>query len=284
MSGVLLNLSSDNRTANSLGTDDFTIQFGSPLALGDLQWELSLVSANFWNSNPNISGPLYNNNFFDYSPDGGATWKTIVLAEGTYSVQSVSAEVQRQIAANGDIAANVKFSPNNATLRVELTLVAPYQVDLGTGSSLYELLGFTLAQIAAPISALFTVGGNIADVNRGVNNVYIRCDLLDAAGSYDSKVASDIITDAAFQGRAPGSSVYIEKKYQLWLPVKRVPFVSTVRVRLSDQLGRRYSIRGEPLNVQIYMRPAKTEKNRKIFENFAESIKASVLQSVNKRS
>lgn len=282
MSGILLNLSSDNRTANSLGTDDFTIQFGSPIALGDLQWEMSVVSANFWNSNPNISGTLYNNNYFDYSPDGGVNWKTITFLEGTYSVQSINAEMQRQINAYGDVGTNIVFAPNNATLRVELTTLGTYQVDLGTGSFLYELLGFTLAQIAAPLSG-FVVGGNVANINRGVNNIYLRSDLVDAAGSFDSKVGSDILTDLAFQGRAPGSSVYIEKKYQLWLPVKRTPFINSIRVRLSDQLDRRYSIRNEPLNVQIYIRPAKSERNRKIFENFADNIKSSVLQSVNRR-
>lgn len=278
MSGILLNLSSDNRAPESLGTDDFVIRFASAIQLGDLQWELAVVSANFWNSNPNVSGPLYNNNFFDYSPDGGVTWKTVNLLEGTYSIQSISSEVQRQITSNGDLGSSVVFSPNNATLRCEITITAPFQIDLGTGSLLYELLGFTPAQIAAPLVAGFYVGGNVANINRGISNVFIRSDIIDPAGSYDSRVGSDVISDASFIGRQPGSSVYIEKKYQLWIPVKRTPYITSVRVRLSDQLGRRYSIRDEPFSCQLYIRPVKNERNKKIFENFAESIQKSMMQ------
>lgn len=279
MNSILLNLSSDNRTTDSLGSDDFVIQFASPIKLGDLQWELSVVSVNFWNSNPNVSGPLYNNNYFDYSPDGGATWKTITFLEGTYSVQGLQSEIARQVTSNGDIAANIVFSPNNSTLRVELQILGTYQVDLGTGSLLYELLGFTPAQIAAPFVAGFYVGGNVANLNRGINQIYLRSDLIDPQGSYDSKVGSDVLTDCAFQGRPSGASVTIEKKYQIWLPVKKVPYIESVRIRLSDQLGRRYSIRDEPLSVQLNMRVSKVEKNRKIFENFAESIQKSMVQT-----
>jgi len=270
--GILLNLSSDNRTADSVGTDDFVIHFASPLKLGSDQWEMSMVSANFWNANPNISGPLYNNDFFSYSPDG-VIWKVITLPEGTYSIQAINAEVQRQIAANGDIAANVLFAPNSTTLKAEITTVAPYEVDLGTGSLLYDLLGFTLAQVAAPLTG-YNTGALRANINRGVNNIYLHCDLVDSAGSYDSSKGSDILTDLAFQGRAPGQGVYIEKKYQMWLPVKKDQFVQTVRVRMTDQLNRRYSIRDEPMNVQIYLRPAKMERNRKLFENFTQGIKS----------
>lgn len=272
--GILLNLSSDNRTTGSIGTDDFVIHFTSPLNLGSEAWEMSMVSANFWNANPNISGPLYNNDYFSYSPDG-VTWKVITLPEGTYSIQAINAEVQRQIAANGDIAANVLFAPNSTTLKAEITTVAPYEVDLGTGSLLYDLLGFTLAQVAAPLTG-YNTGALRANINRGVNNIYLHCDLVDPSSSYDSTQGSDILSDLAFQGRAPGQGVYIEKKYQMWIPVVRKTIIQDVRVKMTDQLGRRYSIRGEPMNVQIYMRPVKMERNRKLFENFAQGIKGMI--------
>lgn len=269
---ILLNLSSDNRQAGET-TDDYVIQFNSPINLGDNVWEMSVVSANLWNTNSNISGPLYNNDYFSYW--NGAVWKVITLPEGIYNTAQINAEMQRQIIANGDIGANIVFAANPSTLRIELTTLGGYQVDLGTGSLLYDLLGFSLAQIAAPLSG-FVVGANRANINRGVNNIYLRCDLVDPAGSYDSKVGSDILTDLAFQGRPPGSSVYIEKKYQMWIPVKRQQYLPSVRVRMTDQLGRRYSIRDEPLNVQLYMRPSKQERNRKLFENFASGVKGEI--------
>lgn len=267
-----MNLSSDNRDPDSIGTDNFTITFRSPVFLGDGLWEMSLVSANFYNSNPNISGPLYNNNFFDYSPDGGATWKTITLPEGTYNLAQINVEVQRQITDNGDVGSQIVFAANVSTLKAVIETFTTYQVDLGTGSLLYELLGYSLAQIATPLSG-YTTGDLRANINRGVNNIYLRSDLVESGGSYDSKIGSDIITDLAFQGRPPGSSVYIEKPYQLWIPVKRAQYIAQVRIRITDQLSRRYSIRDEPLNVQIYFRPSKMERTRKLFDNFSTGIK-----------
>jgi hypothetical protein len=269
---ILLNLSSDNRQSGQ-STDDYIIQFNSPINLGDNVWEMSVVSANLWNANPNISGPLYNNNYFSYF--NGAINQVITIPEGIYNTAQLNAEIQRQITANGDTALNVVFTANPSTLRIELTTLGGYTVDLGTGSLLYELLGFSPAQIAAPLSG-FVVADFRANLNRGINNIYLRCDLVDPSGSYDSKVGSDILTDLAFQGRPPGSSVYIEKKYQMWIPVKRQQFLPSVRVRITDQLGRRYSIRDEPLNVQLYMRPSKQERNRKLFENFAVGVKGQI--------
>lgn len=270
MSGILLNLSSDNRTPDSLGTDDFTIQFNSPIPLGDNIWEVSVVSANMWNTNPNISSTLYNNDYFSYF--NGAINQVITLPEGTYSVPAINAAIKKQLQANGDLPGNITFVANTATLKVEITTIAPYTVDLGTGSLLYELLGFSLAQIAAPIGPGTVSGANVADINRGVNNIYLRCDIINPIGSYDSPNSSQILTDLAFQGRPIGSSVYIEKKYQMWIPVKRAQQLNTVRVRITDQLNRRYSFRDQPVNVQLYMRPAKTETNKKLFENVQKAI------------
>lgn len=270
---ILLNLASDNRQAGET-TDDFTIQFNSPIHLGDDKWELAPISINLWNTNPNISGPLYNNDYFSYW--NGAVWKVITLPEGIYNTAQINAETQRQITANGDVGANVQFAANTSTLRIELTTLAGYQVDLGTGSLLYELLGFSLAQIAAPLSG-FVVGALPANINRGISNVYVHCDLIDPAGSYDSKIGSDILTDlTGFQGRPPGSSVVIAKTFSIWVPVKKIQVLQSIRIRLTDQLNRKYSIRDEPLTVQIYMRPSKQERTRKLFDNFATGIKGQI--------
>lgn len=267
-----MNLSSDNRTTNSLGTDDFSISFASPISLGDGVWEMSLVSSNFWNSNPNISSTLYNNDYFSYSPDAGVTWKVITLDTGTYNVAEINAETQRQITAYGDLGGNIVISANTATLKVVIETTAPYEVDLGTGSLFYELLGYSVAQIAAPLTG-YTTGALRANINRGVNNIYLRSDIVESGGSYDSKIGSDIVTDLAFQGRSPGSSVYIQKPYQLWIPVKRTQYLNDIRIRVTDQLGRRYSLRDEPVNVQFYLRPSKVERERKLFDNFSTGIK-----------
>lgn len=273
--GILLNLASDNRTADSIGTDDFTIEFSTPIDLGDNAWECSTVETTFYNTNPNVSGTLYNNNFFDYSPDGGVTWKTITFQEGIYNTAQLNAEMQRQIAANGDVAANIQFVANTSTLRIELTTVAPYEVDLGTGSNLYLLLGFSVAQIAAPLSG-FVIGANRANLNRDISQVYLRSDIVGTGGSYDSKIGSDIIDVLGFQGRPPGASVLVRKNFQQWIPVKRIQKLQSIRIRFSDQLGRRYSLRDEPVSVILYLRPAKLERNRKIFEDFATGIKGEI--------
>lgn len=58
---------------------------------------------------PNIDAE---NNSFEVSTDSGITWTTLHLPEGAYELESIDAEIYRQIAGNGTI----NITANLATL------------------------------------------------------------------------------------------------------------------------------------------------------------------------
>ena len=87
---------------------DFTIQLSPPIYLNpNKKYEAALLSVNLYNSIPNITEE---NNIFKYSTDNGKTWKIITLNKGSYEIQAINDEIQRQMIINGDYdAENNKF-------------------------------------------------------------------------------------------------------------------------------------------------------------------------------
>lgn len=270
MSGFRMNFSSDFRTSGSVGTDDFVIRFNPPLRLGRDKYEMALESYNMYNTWPNIAAE-YGNHYFSYSPDGGATWKVITFPDGTYNAEAVEEEINKQVIAYGDDATKFNFVPSYVTSKYTLEITAPYQVDLGTGSTFYESVGFSLAQIAAPITVT-TLAANIADINRGVNNIYLHCSLVDTQGSYDSGVGTDILSDLSFIGRSPGENIYVQNPYPLYVAMTNTENVSEVRFRITDQLDRRYNLRNQPVNVKVHIRAIKKQNNETLYQSFAETL------------
>src|SRR6476469_2094906 len=63
------------------------------------QYEAALLSIDTYNSIPNITD---DNNKFVYSNDKGITWKTLTLSKGSYELQAINDEIQRQMIINGD--------------------------------------------------------------------------------------------------------------------------------------------------------------------------------------
>lgn len=281
-SGTRLYFSSDSRTSNSVGTDDFVIRYSPPLRLGRDKYEIALESYNMYNTWPNISAD-YGNHYFDYSPDG-VTWKTITFPDGTYNAEAVEQEINNQVTAYGDDPTKFNFVPSYVTSKYTLEITAPYEVDLGTGSTFYEIVGFSLAQIAAPITVT-TLADNIADINRGVNNIYLHCSLVDTQGSYDSGIGTDILSDLAFIGRSPGENILGVSSYLMFVPMVNAEYITEVRLRVSDQLNRRYNLRGQPVSVRVAIRPMAKEDTLTSYQSFGETMedKQQVSGSGNRR-
>ena len=79
---------------------DFTFNLLPPIHLDpNKNFEAGLLSINLYNSIPNITEE---NNKFMYSSDEGKTWKIVTLNKGSYEIQAINKEFQRQMIINGD--------------------------------------------------------------------------------------------------------------------------------------------------------------------------------------
>jgi hypothetical protein len=206
---------------------------------------MALESMDIWYSWYNISADYGNQTFRYYN---GAAWKNITITAGLYPLKDINTFVQAAILANGDTSTNIALAGNDNTGHCILTLSGGYQVDFSVGN-LYQLLGFT--------AAIFTTsqeGANVVSITNGVDRVYVHCDWV--TGSVANGINSDVIYSFSVNARA-SSRVQIKPYRMLYLPMKVSGQLSSISIRLTDQLGRRLNLNGDSVALQLYLRQLK---------------------------
>jgi len=185
-----------------------------------------------------------------YSPDNGATWKTITLREGSYEVAQINAEIQRQLETNGDWNAGasehyISVGANVSTLRafIEITS-ATYQVDLAS-SSIRSTLGFN----AQTLSSGYHEGENPVDI-LSVNSILVNYII---SGSFLSGSHQPVIY-SFFPNVSPGYKIVEPLNNLVYLPVASAGNVHRVRVWLTDQSGTQLNLRGESVTIRLRLR------------------------------
>ena len=109
------------------------------------KYEAALLSVNLYNSIPNVTG---DNNKFKYSNDSGQTWKIITFNKGSYEIQAINDEIQRQMIINGDYdIINKEFYKTVSADIPELKSIInitnqSYLVDFDVENSIGSTLGF----------------------------------------------------------------------------------------------------------------------------------------------
>ena len=173
----------------SSDTTDWNTHFNQPLYLNPKRkYELALVNLETYNSIPNVTAV---NNTYVYSSDNGVVWKTITIPEGSYEIAHITAEIQRQLAINGDWNVESKspyisIGPNKSTLPIFIEITSPtYKVDMAS-PSIKTLLGFSPQML----SSEYYEGGNPVDI-QAINSILVNCNLINGSflnGSSQSPV------------------------------------------------------------------------------------------------
>ena len=246
---------------------DFTTQYQPVLMLGgkasveatkddnEPKYEMALIAANLWNSIPNISASLYNNNIFTYS--GGGPPINVVFDEGTYSFAQMQAVIAASLVANGYLATDIQLLPNTSTLKLGIQLAAGFSIDLTT-SNWYLLGGFELTQ--SPLVGPATIyGNNVADITNGQDSYLIHCDAV--TDSTVNAFASDVLLTYRPTTR-PGSAVTLNPQTPVYVPCRRNDFYDRIRVYVTDNLLRPVTYRGEDTNFQFHIRPIANQNVR----------------------
>lgn len=247
---ILLALSSSNRSRGF--TDDFFIDFPQAINLEQkpgYQWMVSLHRVSTWFSFYNVSSD-YGNNVLRYSSDNGATWTNLTVPSGQYSYVQLDAAINALIVANGDVANNINILANFSELKFILKVTAPYQVDLSFGN-LYQLLGFSTAQIAAPITTT-TQGLLSANIQNNLNELYLNCSLVNGSWFNDSLGET---LNSFLPSTPAGSNILVQYAQPIYIPLRTdTQYIRSVRVYLRDNLGRRVNLNGEDLQVILHLR------------------------------
>lgn len=250
---MLVNI--DSSITNVTETDNFIVEYNDPIDLGDRNWEVALVSTNLWYSWYNISAEK-NNNIIRYN--NGVTTETVVVPDGQYTINQLNAFFHDAMRDNGDYTAgstpdfdefNITLDVNYSTLRVKIIITGGYELDLTQGL-LYKLLGGN--------QAVYDTSGDleyVANVNDSINNLIIHCSILDSGSSYSNSSRSDVLYTFV-PSSEPGTNIEITPNTPVYIGINYTgSTIRELRMYITDNLGRRVNLNGEPVSYLLHFRP-----------------------------
>ena len=227
---------------------DFVTNFPAPLILeGD--HEIALVSLETYNSIPNVIKDETDS--FTYSADGGNSWITIVVPEGSYELSEIQKFIYTKLKENKhwNDAKNESYiliEGNINTLKCELIITdGRLQVDLSEKTTLGKIFGFEANRYAQGRHE----GTNTVNI-LSVNSILVHLDLI--SGSYVDGTAQPTIY-SFFPNVSPGYKVVSAPHNLIYLPVTK-NIVYSIRVWLTDQTNRPINLRGETLTLRLHLR------------------------------
>lgn len=257
---IILSLSkSDGDTAY------LTNQYNPPIYIGGskktnepAEWEVALIKAHMWYSYYNISASLYQNNILTYIVSG--TPHNVVIPDGMYTVENINSLLLIDLQTNSfydpsiDPVPPCYIYPNYQTIRVELVPIDPtFSFDLST-SRLWYILGFTQAQTVAPITTR-TAGLSTANITNDINELQIRCSLLDGSGgSYTNSDIGNVLYSFV-PSTPPGSSIEVAITERVYAPIQSfTEQIRDIAIEITDQNGRRIGFNQEDVSVLLHLR------------------------------
>jgi len=240
---------------------DFTINLSPPIYLDpNKKYEAALLSISLYNSIPNITEE---NNKFKYSSDEGKSWKIITLNKGSYELQAINDEIQRQMIINEDYdAENNKFyitlSADIAELKSIIDITnKKYLVDFNVENCIGPTLGFfreeteTSKYFHKKIGIGYNKSQNIVDITK-INLVLVNIDII--SGSYVNGNQSPCIYSFDPYKVPPGYKLDERPNPTLiFYPINRTN-IHKLRIWLTDQNNKPVDFRGERVTIKIYIR------------------------------
>lgn len=238
---------------------NFNTNLSPPIQLDpNKEFEAALLSINLYNSIPNITET---NNKFKYSIDDQHTWKIISLNKGSYELQAINDEIQRQMIGNGDYdTANnepyITISANVSELKSIIHIAnKSYSIDFSIANSVGSILGFK----PEIISYGYNKSHDIVDITK-VNSVLVNTDII--SGSYVNGIESSAIYSFDPYKVSPGYKIDERPNPSLiYYPVNRKDIYS-IRMWLTDQDSNPIDLRSERVTIKLQIREVKNTKQQ----------------------
>jgi len=245
MDTYLLNIS----TTNLIGqpTHDFTINYTHIQLNPNKDYVLGLKNYSLWYSWFNVSSENNNNNF-RYSRDNGATYSTLIIPDGNYSLDNLNTKINALIFTDGGVKNSIVFSANYNTLRVELTLASGYQVDFIANNSLKSLLGFDSFIYTSP----FTSAPNPANITNSVDAININCSLLNSSQNLLNDTPSQTLIQFV-PSTSVGSNLAAQVSQITFLPITNSGNINSMRIFITDQNLNILNLNGENVSISLVL-------------------------------
>ena len=230
---------------------DFSVNFPKSLDCSKARFSCACTFLSFWNVQQNINKAEFNNTDFEWCPDISAeppVFYTGTLPNGTYSAQDLISTISAiiSLAPEGggtDVAAAITLFINPPSLGFGLTLdgvrggayvgkTPAIDFTAGGTSELYLNLGTDPIVYSEVGTLIFPFAG---DLLNGVSSYEIQVDII--GNSYKNGQPSKTFFSFAPVGTAPGAAYIQRVAFPVFYQVN-VSSISTINVRITDQLGR----------------------------------------------
>ena len=241
----------------SCNTTDFTTNLSPSIPLeNNKRYEAALISIDLYNSIPNITQA---NNKFVYSIDNGTNWKTITLDTGSYQLQAINDEIQRQMIINDDynkesnefyISITANISELKSIVNISNT---SYKVDFTVKDSVGSILGFDTI-----ISHGYNKSQKIVNIT-SINSVLVNVDII--SGSYVNGNQSPAIYSFSPNSVPPGYFISEHPNPPIYYPLNR-SYINSIKVWLTDQNNNLIDLRGETITVRLCIREIENKKQQ----------------------
>jgi hypothetical protein len=236
----------DTSTLETKTPNDVRIYFPNSISLGSLNWDIALFKLNCWNSVFNVEDQT-----LEYSANSGGAWHTITLPDGIYGVEDFNSVLHAAMETNGHWDSTnksyyISLYPNYSVGKVYLEITSgTYQLRI-PDNDMPILLGFLAGDYTTT-----QYGSKVPDINLGRDLYQINCDLVDE--SYTNGVSSQVLFKFTPNVGPYFNIEQVPQPEPIWLPISKASF-NSVRVWITDQMGRELDFQGENIQYQIVLR------------------------------
>ena len=224
---------------------DFTIKFHPPIDLGDGNYKAALNRLIRMSYSWNNIDSSYDNNKIRWKKKTEQAWKTLTFPNGMYDYKRINTFIQQH---TGKVDPTKKDSNyiftiffEFATYRIFILVHRDYELDLSQGN-FNELLGFNKRILT---DASF--GDKVPNITRGVDWVYLHCDLI-------SRQTNNVPSDLLYSFSTADLHVsYPFRKEPLrleWQPVNKSS-IDAIRVWVTDGRNNILNLNGTDIAISL---------------------------------
>ncbi|KAL9989206.1 hypothetical protein ACROYT_G003730 [Oculina patagonica] len=191
-----------------------------------------------------ISLEKYNNNKFKWKKKSASDWIDVTIPDGMYDYKDLNDAFQTLTGRTDDSKNIFELYFYTTTYRVTILIANDYELDLSEGD-FSELIGFE----KKILNDTNNVGDHVPNLTRGVDWIYIHCDLISRAVD---NIADDVLYTLSTSTLEISYPFSKEPYRLLWHPVNKYR-INSIRIRISDGEGNAVFLNDQPVALSIFI-------------------------------
>ena len=224
---------------------DFTVNFYPPIELGKGNYKAALNRLITMSYSWNNIDSRYDNNKIRWKKKTEQAWKTLTFPNGMYDYKRITTFIQQHTGkvdpANKDSDYIFTIHFEFSTYRTFIVVHGDYELDFSQGN-FGDLLGFGKRTLSVT-----SVGTKIPNITRGVDWVYLHCDLISRRAK---NVPSDVLYSFSTSDLQVSYPFRKEPRRLEWQPVNKSN-INAIRVWVTDGRNNILDLNGTDIAISL---------------------------------